>query len=333
MLKFLTSVFSPESLVPDNPDIGEIKGQAEAKGALLICAAGGHNLLMVGPPGEGKSVLAESMRSFLPPLTYDERKERNYHIGEQYLVGDKYLRPFASINPTTTIANLLGGGRSKPIPGILPKANRGVVFIDELPYLPTAILEALRQPLESGRVEITRSGTTRIYPCNIQIVAALNPCPCGYLGYASCSCSDSAIARYRAKLSGPMLDRIDCKVSLEGLDNDTRFNSESKIGQSVEYLKIVMRARARQRERYKHSSILNSMVGARYVFHHTSMLGFSSAGMKYFKAATDKPRYSTRSIVRIARVARTIADCYDCDSVNEWHIASAIDLAATPDNL
>lgn len=316
------SFFSRREPSPQYPDIGSIRGQDTAKGAMLIAASGGHNILMSGPPGEGKSFLASTLSGILPPLTWDEYQQRKQYLGEQY-VGSRLLRPFHAINPTVTMANLIGGGRKEPIPGLLPRSHCGVLFIDELPLLPSSIIEALRQPLESSYVSITRNGYTANYPCRCMLVAAYNPCPCGYRGYSKCSCTDAMVSRYNAKLSGPILDRVDIKIALAPIDNASRFNSRERIGQSVVFLRMVQRARAKQ---YDRQGYLNSEIPSDSVFNNNNALDFSNDGLSYFKLATDKPRYSTRGIVRIARLARTVADTVGDDLIESHHVNLACEL-------
>jgi magnesium chelatase family protein len=305
---------SDKHLIPQSrpleapPDIGQVRGQKTAKQALLVAAAGRHNLLMIGPPGEGKSFLASTMPSFLPPLTdYQLESLRLTYtaIGQ----APPTSRPFRAIGPTITPASLIGGGRGEPIPGELALAHLGVLFIDELPQFPKPLIDSLRQPLEDRSLSVTRNGKTRIYQCDTQLVAAMNPCPCGYrsmypppsytseeqreLGVTKCGCSFHDIKRYQSKISGPILDRIDLLVWLPPLSSQERFQP-AREGESAVFYTKVLQAQCRQLNR-QHK--LNYRLGAKEIFSPDNVLQFSDSAWRWFKIETDKPTYSTRKTV------------------------------------
>lgn len=327
-----------EHLIPQSrpldptPDIGQVRGQREAKQAILIAAAGRHNLLMIGPPGEGKSFLASTMPSFLPPLTEYQRRSLELTYNAIGYAGPT-IRPFRSIGPTITPASLLGGGRGEPIPGELALAHLGVIFFDELPQFPKPLIDSLRQPLEDRYLSVTRNGKTRIYQCDVQLIAAMNPCPCGYWGFAPrdsdnplCSCTAFTRSRYQQRISGPILDRIDLCCWLSPLSSQERF-TEAKLGESQAFLAKVLSAQIRQLNRQRK---LNYRLGANEIFSPDNVLGFSDSAWRYFKIETDKPRYSTRKTVRLARIARTIADIGDRDSIELIDLHYAISFATNP---
>lgn len=315
-----SSPIAPQSI----PDIGTIRGQSEAKGAILVASAGGHNVRLIGPPGEGKSFLASTIPGILPELTSDERAERIRYLGSNY---SDWRRPFISIGPTITQTSLIGGGRANPIPGAIALANRGILFIDELPQFSKPLIDSLRQPIESGYVNVMRSGNETRYPTKFIFVAAQNPCNCGYHGYGKCTCSQSDIARYQSKISGPILDRIDITISLDTINNDTRFG-QGIDNQSLDFLRKVRSARERQRTRYQCNYTLNSDCSASSVFSPENTLQFAKDALALFQERTNNPKYSTRRIVRIARVARTVADVCSSDAIHPIHVSLALDLVA-----
>lgn len=311
---------TPSHYIPQSiPDIGQVRGQLLAKQAMLIAAAGRHNLLMVGPPGEGKSFLASTLPGFLPPLTTYQLACLKSLYGAVSQPAPS-TSPYRAIGPTITLASLIGGGRGEPIPGELALAHNGVLFIDELPQFPKPLIDSLRQPLEDRWYTVSRNGNTKVYQADVQLLAAMNPCPCGYQGVTSlrfdplsgnqatemplCRCSDYEVKRYQSKVSGPILDRIDLVVRLDPLSSQERY-SPPIHNQSLLFKSKVLQARLAQLKRQKK---LNYRLGTAEVFTPENPLCFTPPALLYFQAETDKPRYSTRKTVRLARIARTIAD-------------------------
>lgn len=304
--------------------LSEVWGQDVAKRALLVAAAGGHNLLMIGPPGCGKSMLAERFPSILPPLTTAERLETvKVHSIAGYglnglLAGE---RPFRNPHHVISEAGLVGGG-SQPRPGEISLAHNGVLFLDEFPEYRRSVIEALRSPIETGFVLVSRAKSSQKFPASFQLLAAMNPCPCGRLGAGGqkCSCSQSAISKYLQKLSQPILDRIDIHVELEavpfsvisGENKEMVDNSEQRWRQSV------LQARERQQSRSGHnnSQLLLSVL-KRYI-------NISPSSRKLLEESTRKFGISARGFVRILRVALTIADLDGEEQVAEHHISEAL---------
>ena len=268
-----------EAAIDKAVDFGRIRGQADAREAAVISAAGGHNLLLIGPPGEGKSLLASAIPGILPRLTDAEKVEltRIYsacgHLDHDAMAVTR--RPMRSIHHTTTQAALVGGGRM-PKPGEITLAHLGVLFMDELPEFPRPLLETLRQPIEQGSIRISRTGASLEFPCRFTLVAAMNPCPCGYAGSDRCSCSDADVERYQAKLSGPLIDRIDLQVELKPLTTDERF-AETEDGVSPRIRAKVERARERQYARFMGKDIpFNAAIPGGHVREYC---GFSQEGL------------------------------------------------------
>lgn len=302
--------------LPDIPCIGSVRGQKQAKLALLIAAAGKHNVLMIGPPGEGKSFIASTIPGFLPPLTSQARSELTY-IYSSLGRNPPNHSPFRSIGPTITLASLIGGGRGEPIPGEIALAHSGVLFIDELPQFGKPLIDSLRQPLEDGIVTVSRSGNAATFPCAVQLIAAMNPCPCGYLGYAPCHCTPFQVNQYQRKLSGPILDRIDMIVKLAPIKSAERY-SPAIPQQSKAFLARVLDAQLAQ---YRRQQKLNSQLGPDSIFSPGNKLAFlEETSLSYFKELTDKSRYSTRRTVRLARVCRTVADVFNSPTITREHI-------------
>lgn len=309
-------------------DIAEIRGQAQAKRALEVAAAGGHNLLMIGPPGAGKSLLARCLPELLPPLTLDEALEvtRIYSIAGLLERGRSLVvhRPFRAPHHTISYAGMVGGGHTLPGPGEITLAHHGVLFLDELPEFDRRVLETLRQPLEDRAILISRAGVSVRYPASFMLVAAMNPCPCGFLGdpVRPCTCSLSDVQRYRKRLSGPFLDRIDIFVEVPRLPIDDLFGA-SRGESSMSVRSRVAAARRIQWER---------MRGEPGVFSNAQL---DSAGVRRYctldeeassilKRAVARFSLSARAHVRILRVARTIADLEAKERIEAAHVAEAI---------
>lgn len=310
----------------DTLDFADVKGQGDAKRALEIAAAGGHNCIMVGPPGTGKSMLAKRIPSILPQMSFEEELETTkiYSIAGE-LPADAQLitsRPFRSPHHTISAQGLTGGGQT-PRPGEISLAHNGVLFMDEFPEFDRRAKESLRQPLEDGKVTIARSAGTVSYPSNIMLVAAMNPCPCGYLGHPTkeCVCTDAAKRRYRDKVSGPILDRIDIHIEVEPVDYD-RLASKQKEESSAEIRKRVNRAREIQRKRFAGTGITcNAKMTPRMT---REFCVLSPEAEQLLKLSFEKLGLSARAYDKILRISRTIADLEACETIEAPHIAQAV---------
>lgn len=306
-------------------DFAEVKGQLHAKRALEIAAAGGHNVLMVGPPGSGKTMLARRLPTILPPLTLEEALEvTKIHSVAGLLRGPLVaVRPFRAPHHTISSVGLIGGG-SVPRPGEVSLAHHGVLFLDELPEFSRHALEVLRQPLEDGFVTITRAKMTVQYPARFTLVAAMNPCPCGYLTdpVKECTCTPGQIHRYHARISGPLMDRIDLHIEVPALPVEELRRKED--GESSTAIRErVVEARMRQLARFKNRPGLfsNAQMGTREIKQYVRM----SAETEHFLfSAVERLGFSARAYSRILKVARTIADLAGSDSIETPHVAEAI---------
>jgi magnesium chelatase family protein len=307
-------------------DFAEIKGQEHVKRALEVSAAGGHNVLMAGPPGAGKTLLARSMPSILPTMTIDEALEvtKIYSIAGM-LPPDTPLirhRPFRAPHHTISHAGLVGGGHF-PRPGEISLAHRGVLFLDELPEFGTRTLEGLRQPLEDGAVSIARSTGTLTFPARFMFISAMNPCPCGYYGdpVHECTCSMSTISRYQKRISGPLLDRIDIHIEVPRVDYNKL--TDERLGERSEAIQgRVERAREAQRQRFAETSLLcNADMGPGEV---RKICRLDETGRGLVKAAMQQLQMSARAFHRILKLARTIADLAGSERIETAHLAEAI---------
>ncbi len=313
---------SSESLL----DFSDVKGQILAKKALEVAAAGGHNILLIGPPGSGKSMLAKRLPSILPEMTFEESIETTkIHSVAGILKKDEPIitcRPFRAPHHTVSSAGLIGGG-SVPKPGEVSLAHNGVLFLDELPEFKRDAMEALRQPLEDGVITVSRVHASITYPSAITLVAAMNPCPCGYYGHPTkhCSCSPNMVRKYLNRISGPMLDRLDIHVEVPPVDYQSLAKS-SKGESSAEIRERVNKARFIQNERYKGTGIpCNARITPSLLREVCIMTDDAS---KYLSLSFDNLGLSARAYDRILKVARTIADLDGKEVIEKKHILSAI---------
>ena len=305
------------------PDFSEIKGQENAKRAMTIAASGGHNLLMSGPPGVGKSLLAQAMVEILPDLSIDEAIEitRIYSAAGVNKSGLIKKRPFRSPHQTASVAAVVGGG-SQPKPGEISLAHLGVLFLDELPEFQKNILGALRQPLETGNVHIARVKDTLVFPARFTLVAAMNPCPCGFYGDAEkeCRCSAYEVIRYQKKISGPLLDRIDLQIKVPRVKvKELRENKSSELT-SWKIKKEVEAVRKIQNERFKNLKIrTNAEMSSKQAEHFANL----DSSAEKFLATLDKTRLSPRGYYRLLKTARTIADLDKNEKTLASHLSEA----------
>ncbi|MEW5905841.1 MAG: YifB family Mg chelatase-like AAA ATPase [Elusimicrobiota bacterium] len=315
---------APEG-TPSPGDMAEVKSQAFAKRALEIAAAGFHNIIMVGPPGSGKSMLAKRFSSILPPLTEEQSLETTKIYSVCGLLSRARLiteRPFREPHHSISDAALIGGG-SSPKPGEVSLAHNGVLFLDEFPEFSRASIESLREPLESRRVTVSRVRDTVSFPARFALVAAMNPCPCGYLGHASrqCSCNPLQVQKYRARVSGPVLDRIDLHVQLSALKYaDWSALPSGETSASVR--ERVIEAGRRQRARFNDGrAVPNALMNVRQIREHCRL---PSGASELLEKAMDRMGFSARSLDKIMRVARTIADLAGAADIGREHVMEAV---------
>ena len=305
---------------PAYPDLADVKGQAAARRALEIAAAGGHSVLMMGAPGSGKSMLAQRFAGLLPAMTTEEALESAAvaSLGGRFSLDKWAMRPTCAPHHTASAVALVGGG-SPPRPGEISLAHRGVLFLDELPEFPRAALEALREPLESGSITISRAAQRAEFPARFQLVAAMNPCPCGYLGSSlrACRCSPDQVSRYQGKLSGPLLDRIDLHVEVGALAADELVNAPpGEATADVRRRVVAARERAIARQGVTNQALAGQAID--------TQCQLDDASAKFLNTAAARLGWSGRSIHRCLKVARTIADLAGAQAVQTAHVAEAV---------
>ncbi len=308
-------------------DFKDVKGQQKAKKALEIAAAGGHNMLMIGSPGSGKTLMAKCFASILPPLELQEALDltKIYSISGLLSPDNPLMtkRPYRAVHHTASANGIIGGG-TNPKPGEITLAHRGVLFLDEMVEFPRNVLEVLRQPLEDGEIVISRAKHSIKYPAKFMLLGAMNPCPCGYLGdkEKQCTCSEFQITRYQSRLSGPLLDRIDLQVEVPRLTAEELMNTKADSESSAAIRKRVVNARKIQAERYKDDGILtNSELTTKLLKKYCQL---DKQGYEMMKIASVKYQLSGRRYDRILKLARTIADLENSKEIKHNHVMQAL---------
>ena len=312
------------------PQLNQVIGQQHAKRALELAAAGGHHLLLYGPPGTGKTMLASRLPGLLPPLTNNEALQvaAIYSVARKGLRKNIWQRPFRSPHHSASAAAMVGGG-SNPKPGEISLAHRGVLFLDELPEFQRAVLEVLREPLESGEIMLSRAAAQARYPASFQLIAAMNPCPCGYLGSSTCICTADQVSRYRNRISGPMLDRIDLQVKVSQISNNELFQQPNRLEGDSNH-QIQQRVCDARQLQLSRQGVANTQLNSQQI---TELCPLTSGQQELMDQAIKQFALSTRGFYRVLRIARTIADLAEASTPELEHYQEALSYRVTANNV